>query len=110
MLVKNNSFVKKNQVIGQIQVETGSEIEENEIKQVFNKFSGEVYFQIKKPYNLFEYNTLVWVLAGQIYKLPFESKQNFRYFSNKNNIQSLGKTKLVKKFNDNAKKNIANNK
>ena len=111
LLVKNNAFVKKNQVIGQIQLETNSEIEENEIKQVFNKFSGEISFQIKKPYNLFEYNTLVWVLAGHIYKLPFESKQNFKYFTNKNLIQSLGKTKLVKKFTDNTKRvsSITNN-
>ena len=104
LLLKNNTFVKKNQVIGQIQIENGSEIEENEIKQVYNKFSGELCFQVKKPYDIFEYNTLVWVLAGQIYKLPFESKQNFKYFTTDKTIRSLGKTKFVKKFNESAKK------
>ena len=52
LLVKNNSFVKKNQVIGQIQLETNSEIEENEINlpiQIKGKLISTI--NTKKGYN-----------------------------------------------------------
>jgi DNA-directed RNA polymerase subunit beta' len=112
LLINNKDFVKKNQIIAQIPLPSKQESEEEIKKEIINKFSGEVYFQVKKEYNFFEYNTLVWVLSGKIYRLPFEAKKNLNLLSKLHEYQSIGKTKLVSKFKNNIQKvkNIYKNK
>lgn len=95
ILVRNNEFVKKDQVIAQIQSQQKAQSEQEIQKEVYSQYSGEIYFQVKEKYNFFEYNTLVWILSGKIYKVPSEAKQNLKVFSNQKNFQSIGKAKLT---------------
>lgn len=95
LLVRNKEFVKKDQVIGQIQSEGKNQSEQEIQKEIYSQFSGEIYFQIKEKYNFFEYNSLVWVLSGEIYKIPLEAKKDLKLISSRKNSQSIGKAKII---------------
>nr|YP_009550800.1 RNA polymerase b''-subunit [Eustigmatophyceae sp. Mont 10/10-1w]QAA11733.1 RNA polymerase b''-subunit [Eustigmatophyceae sp. Mont 10/10-1w] len=108
LMINDNDFIKKGQPI----VKSSSNLEESDTeiqKTLSTKFPGEIFYQPRKPYNFFEYNIILWVLAGNLYTLPFEAKKVIR--SNKSkNINLLGKTKLVIRSNPFTEKiNLLNN-
>jgi DNA-directed RNA polymerase subunit beta' len=96
IMIKNREFIKKGQPI----VQSAAQLEESDTevqKTLSTKFPGEIYYEPKQSYNFFEYNMVVWLLAGKLVILPFESKQFLR--QNVNFYQTLAKTKLVIKSN-----------
>jgi DNA-directed RNA polymerase subunit beta' len=96
LLIKNGEFVKKGQPI----VQSASQFEEADTevqKTLTTKFPGEIYYQPRQKYNFFEYNMIIWVLAGNLLVLPFESKKIIRSIDD--NKKLFAKTKLVIKSN-----------
>ncbi len=96
IMIKDGEFIKKGQPI----VQSASQLEESDTevqKTLSTKFPGEIYYQPKQSYNFFEYNMVIWVLAGKLVTLPFESKQFLKQIHNSN--YTLSKTKLVIKSN-----------
>jgi DNA-directed RNA polymerase subunit beta' len=96
LMIKDREFVKKGQPI----VQAASQLEESDTevqKTLTTKFPGEIYYQPKQQYNFFEYNMLVWLLAGNLVTLPFEAKNRFRKIKESKYV--LAKTKLVIKSN-----------
>lgn len=96
LMIKDKEFIKKGQPI----VQSASELEESDTeiqKTLSTKFPGEIYYQPRQSYNFFEYNMVVWVLAGTLIILPFEAKQLVRSYNF--NTQVFAKTKLVIKSN-----------
>nr|YP_010478835.1 RNA polymerase b''-subunit [Neustupella aerophytica]UVI61140.1 RNA polymerase b''-subunit [Neustupella aerophytica] len=96
LMIKDGEFIKKGQPI----VQSASQLEESDTeiqKTLTTKFSGEIYYQPRQKYNFFEYNMIVWVLAGTLVILPFEAKKYIR--SLKHTKYVFAKTKLVVKSN-----------
>nr|AGI98682.1 rRNA polymerase beta'' subunit [Nannochloropsis gaditana] len=96
LMIKNYEFIRKGQSI----VQSASTLEDSDTeiqKTLSTKFPGEIYYQLRQNYNFFEYNMLVWVLAGKLITLPFESKQVVRSYKPDNQV--FAKTKLVIKAN-----------
>ena len=96
LMIKDREFIKKGQPI----VQAASDLEDSDTeiqKTLSTKFPGEIYYQPRQNYNFFEYNMIVWVLAGNLITLPFEAKQVVRSY--KPNTQVFAKTKLVIKSN-----------
>lgn len=96
LMIKDQEFIKKGQPI----VQSASDLEDSDTeiqKTLSTKFPGEIYYQPRQKYNFFEYNMIVWVLAGNLITLPFEAKQVVRSY--KPNTQVFAKTKLVIKSN-----------
>lgn len=97
LMINDYDFIKKGQPI----VKASSTLEESDTeiqKTLSTKFPGEIFYQPRKKYNFFEYNIILWVLAGTLYTLPFEAKKVLRSIKLKNS-QLLGKTKLVSRSN-----------
>lgn len=96
LMIKDREFIKKGQPI----VQSASQLEESDTevqKTLTTKFPGEIYYQPKQNYNFFEYNMIVWVLAGTLVILPFEAKKVVRSFDYPKYV--FAKTKLVIKSN-----------
>ena len=96
LMIKDREFIKKGQPI----VQSASDLEDSDTevqKTLSTKFPGEIYYQPRQSYNFFEYNMIVWVLAGNLITLPFDAKQVVRSY--KPNTQVFAKTKLVIKSN-----------
>lgn len=96
LMIKDREFIKKGQPI----VQSASDLEDSDTeiqKTLSTKFPGEIHYQPRQNYNFFEYNMIVWVLAGKLITLPFEAKQVVRSY--KPNKQVFAKTKLVIKSN-----------
>lgn len=96
LMIKDGEFIKKGQPI----VQSASTLEDSDTeiqKTLSTKFPGEIYYQPRQNYNFFEYNMIVWVLAGILITLPFEAKQIVRSY--KPFTQVFAKTKLVIKSN-----------
>ena len=96
LMIKDREFIKKGQPI----VQAASDLEDSDTeiqKTLSTKFPGEIYYQPRQKYNFFEYNMIVWVLAGNLMTLPFEAKQIVRQLPS--NKQVFAKTKLVIKSN-----------
>lgn len=91
---KNNQYVKKNTVIGELlnlrkQIKT-------EIKTILSDNCGEIFFpKVKKKKKLINENKLIWILSGKLYNSPIHSFLNFYndYKLRPNN--SIFRTKLV---------------
>jgi DNA-directed RNA polymerase subunit beta' len=96
LLIKDREFIKKGQPI--VQAASNLEDSDTEIQKTLStKFPGEIYYQPRQNYNFFEYNMIVWVLAGNLMTLPFESKQIVR--QSNINRKIFAKTKFVIKSN-----------
>nr|YP_010478553.1 RNA polymerase b''-subunit [Chlorobotrys sp.]UVI60858.1 RNA polymerase b''-subunit [Chlorobotrys sp.] len=96
LMIKDCEFIKKGQPI----VQSASQLEESDTevqKTLTTKFPGEIYYQPKQNYNFFEYNMIVWVLAGTLIIVPFEAKKLIRSLNQFKNV--FAKTKLVVKSN-----------
>lgn len=96
LLIKDGEFIKKGQPI----VQSVSQIEETDTevqKTLTTKFSGEIYYQPRRNYNFFEYNMIIWVLAGNLIILPFKSKKFIRSLPEQGKV--FGKSKFVIKSN-----------
>lgn len=94
---KNTQYVKKGTVIGQL---LGSVKQtRTEIKSILSDYSGEVIIpKFPRKLNLTTINKLLWILAGQVYKAPFNSFLNFysNYKINKNSY--IFRSKIVNKI------------
>jgi len=96
LMIKDREFIKKGQPI----VQAASDLEDSDTeiqKTLSTKFPGEIYYQPRQKYNFFEYNMIVWVLAGNLMTLPFEAKQIVRPLTSTKQV--FAKTKLVIKSN-----------
>lgn len=96
LMIKDGEFIKKGQPI----VQSASDLEESDTeiqKTLSTKFPGEIYYQPRQNYNFFEYNMIIWVLAGVLITLPFEAKQIVRSYTPYKKV--FAKTKLVIKSN-----------
>ncbi|MGH7954431.1 MAG: hypothetical protein ACREOZ_00565, partial [Gloeomargaritales cyanobacterium] len=93
---KNNQYVKKATIIGQL---LGSVKQtRTEIKSILNDYSGEaVMSKFPRKLNLTTINKLLWILSGQVYKAPFNSLLNFysHYRINKNSY--IFRSKIINK-------------
>lgn len=92
LIIKDKQFVKKGQPI----VQSFSTLDESDTevqKTLSTKFAGEIYYQPRQKYNFFEYNMIIWVLAGNLITLPYESKKFIRNINY--NQKVFGKTKYV---------------
>ena len=93
---KNNKFVKKGTIIGQLlgtlkQTRT-------EMKPILSNSAGEIFMpNLSKNLNLISVNKLLWILSGQVYQAPLASFLNFYpdYKINKNSY--LFRSKIVSK-------------
>jgi len=76
LFTKNNQFVKKTTIVGQL----GGNIKQTltETKHIVSNISGEVFMPklTRKLYSTIV-NKLLWVLAGQVYQAPTNSFLNF---------------------------------
>lgn len=94
LFIKNRDFIRKGQSI----VRASSTLEESDTevqKTLSTKFAGEIYYQPRKKYNFFEYNMIVWVLAGNLITLPYEAKKYIRAINPTERV--VGRTKYVVK-------------
>jgi DNA-directed RNA polymerase subunit beta' len=96
LIIKDKQFIKKGQPI----VQSSSALDESDTeiqKTLSTKFAGEIYYQPRQNYNFFEYNMIIWVLAGNLITLPYESKKFIRPIDNSQKV--FGRTKYVIKSN-----------
>ena len=104
IFIKNNSFVKKNDILFELTSRTPKIGGEKAFKYVYVKQSGEVYLENTKIQgsNLEQKsilknraNCLLWIFSGQVFNLPFNSKIQVKSGSQvcKNHI--LAESKLI---------------
>ena len=74
LTIKDKQFIRKGEVIINITSFT-TEDSENEVrKTVSTPFAGEIFYQPRLNYNFFEYNFMVWLLAGDLFTLTSNEK------------------------------------
>jgi DNA-directed RNA polymerase subunit beta' len=94
---KNNQYVLKNTVIGEV-INTNKQIK-NEIKPILSDASGEIYMpRLKKKVNLLNNNKLLWILSGQLYNSPLHSFVNFYPDYKLNHSSYVFRTKIVSHY------------
>lgn len=87
LFIKNNQYIKKNTIIGQLSTSVKQTVTEN--KYILSNMSGEVFMpSINLKQNTTTVNKILWLLAGQVYSAPINSFLNFSldYKINKNNF------------------------
>ena len=102
ILVKDNSFIKKNDILFELSSKTRKTGGEKAFKYVYANQSGEVLLENENTQepsyqsNLSnKTNFLVWVLSGQVYNIPLKSLLQIKAnYQNKKN-QTIAEAKLV---------------
>lgn len=90
---KNNQYVQKNMVIGEL-INTNKQVK-REIKPILAKNSGEIFVpRLKNQSNQLN-NTLIWLLSGQLYSSPVNSFINFYPDCKINSHSYIFRTKIV---------------
>lgn len=95
LTIKNKEYIRKGQVVINIASFTTEDSETEVRKTVSTPFAGEIYYQPREKYNFFEYNFMVWLLAGDLFTLPATAKLSPRRFNLFNQKQSFGHTNFV---------------
>nr|YP_009397846.1 RNA polymerase b''''-subunit [Sonderella linearis]ARW67032.1 RNA polymerase b''''-subunit [Sonderella linearis] len=103
ILVKNNTFVKKGQILAEYPLNNKLSTEKAQ-KTIVADFSGSIYFNylkidIDKSNNSLRNSAVVWVLAGEVYNLPSDA---ILVISNNQVIikdSLLATTKLISHYN-----------
>lgn len=102
ILVKDNSFIKKNSILFEVSSKTRKTRGEKAFKYVYANQSGEVLIKNEKTqkafYELNPSNTtnfLVWVLSGQVYNIPLKSLLQIKANSLNKKNQTIAEAKLI---------------
>jgi len=104
ILVKNNSFVRKNDILFELTSKTRKTGGEKAFKYVHANQSGEVLLEnekLKEPDFSYESkltnkpNCLLWILSGQVYSIPLKSKIQIKPYSTTRKGQILAEAKLI---------------
>ena len=94
---KNNQYVLKNTVIGEL-ININKQIK-TEIKPILSYKSGEIFMpRLKKKVNLINNNKLIWILSGQIYNSPNMSFINFYPDYKLNKYSYIFRTKIINHY------------
>ena len=104
ILVQNNTYVKKNQILLELPAKTKKTRSERTSKDVYANFSGQVILEDKKLKNVKNLsesvnndssNYLLWILSGQVYNIPLNSniKVNSKIIIRKGQV--LTEAKLI---------------
>jgi DNA-directed RNA polymerase subunit beta' len=95
LTIKNKQFIRKGQVIINVASFTSEDSEIEIRKTVSTPFAGEIFYKPRQNYNFFEYNFMVWLLAGDLFILPATAKVSSRKIGQTSTKQSLGATNFV---------------
>lgn len=95
---KNNQFIEKNSVIGEI-INVNKQIK-SEVQTILSETSGEIFIpKVKQNKNISHNNRVIWLLKGQFYQSPRHSFFNF-YSDYKLNANSyVFRTKIINQYN-----------
>lgn len=104
IFVKNNSYIKKNDLLFEFTSKTRKTGEEKAFKYVYANESGQVQVE-KKETNELENplksklsgksTCLLWILSGQVYDLPLGSNLKIHPFSKVEKNQTIGEANLI---------------
>lgn len=95
LTIKDKEFIRKGQIIINIATLSVEDSETEIRKTVSTPFAGEIYYQPRQKYNFFEYNFIVWLLAGELFTIPATANPIQRRILNNQQQQSLGYTNFV---------------
>lgn len=104
ILVKNNSFVKQNDILFELTSKTRKTGGEKAFKNVYANQSGEVLLEnekLKQPDFNYESkltnrpNCLLWILSGQVFNIPLKSNIQIKPYSLIRKDQTLAESKLI---------------
>jgi DNA-directed RNA polymerase subunit beta' len=104
IFIKNNSFVRKNEILFELTSKTRKIGGEKAFKYVYAHKSGEVFLEntkLQEPNIIQKHllknrsNCLLWVLSGQVYNVPFNSKIQIKPGLQIRKNQILAESKLV---------------
>jgi DNA-directed RNA polymerase subunit beta' len=94
---KNNQYIPKNSVIGEL-LNTNRQIK-TEIKPILSDTCGEIFIpRLKKKVHLVNNNRLIWILSGQLYNSPTNSFLNFYPDYKLNCYSSIFRTKIISHY------------
>ena len=99
LFVKNKEFIKKDQIIASLP-ETLQSFEKRGKKVLYSKISGEIFLNntlnnFKQNDSKISSNGLIWVLAGNIFNLPFYTKITKNQSSTLSISNSIASTKFI---------------
>ena len=104
ILVNNNSFIKKNDILFELTSKTRKTGGEKAFKNVYANQSGEVLLEnenLKEP-DIYQdtkltnkATCLLWVLSGQVYNIPLKSQIQIKPNSTVRKNQTLAEAKLI---------------
>lgn len=95
LTIKDKDFIRRGQVIINVP-SLNTEDSETEIrKTISTPFAGEIYYQPRQKYNFFEYNFMVWLLAGELLILPATAKLSQHRVYKNYQKQNFGYTNFV---------------
>ena len=95
--VKNNEFIKKDTIIGQL----AGNIKQTrtETKHIICGNSGEIFIpKLKSNINSIIQNKLIWILAGEVYQAPMASFLNLFYDYKINKNSFIFRSKLINQY------------
>ena len=104
ILVKNNSFIRQNDILFELTSKTRKTGGEKAFKNVYANQSGEVLLEnekLKEPDFYHEsklvnkQNCLLWILSGQVYNIPLKSQIQIKPYSMVRKDQTLAEAKLI---------------
>lgn len=95
LTIRDKEFIRKGQVIINVASITSEDSEIEVRKTVSTPFAGEIYYQPRQKYNFFEYNFMVWLLAGELFILPANAKLSQQRVTKNNKKQSFSYTNFV---------------
>jgi len=94
---KNNQYIPKNSVIGEL-LNTNRQIK-TEIKPILSDTCGEIFIpRLKKKVHLVNNNRLIWILSGQLYNSPTNSFLNFYPDYKLNCYSYIFRTKIISHY------------
>ena len=99
LFVKNKEFIKKDQIIASLP-ETLQSFEKRGKKVLYSKISGEIFLNntlnnFKQNDSKISSNGLIWVLAGNIFNIPFYTKITKNQSSTLSISNSIASTKFI---------------
>ena len=104
ILVENNSFVKKNEIIFELSSKIRKIGGEKAYKNVYANHSGEIFLEnekLKEPNFIYDYklnnksNCLLWILSGQVYNIPLKSNIKIKSYTTLRENQTIAEAKLI---------------
>jgi len=95
LTIKDKQFIRRGQVIINVASSITEDSETEIRKTVSTPFAGEIFYQPRQKYNFFEYNFMVWLLAGELFVLPATAKLSQQRLSKNYRKQSFGHTNFV---------------